>query len=325
MEEKFIIKRATKDDLISVANLFNEEVASEKFYKPLDAEIFKWKFLGLKNFDLNGVILAFVQNELVGYVICTIRRENEGVINAFLVKHDYRNQGIGKKLLEEAEFFYKMKKITDILVYGYLPIGYPWWIPNTKRHYHPCAPGVPVGSDLYEFLLHEKYEIKTYNDAFHLDLKKYQISPEIAQIVEKNRKDGFDIEFYDKYRHRHLEEFCDEINHPSFKKVIMDNLKLPKPYPFMIVSHNNEVKGWTGALYSEASGRGHIDGIQLHDDTKGRGLGKALFCIYCNELKKIRAKYMTFYTGRDNFARNIYSGAGFEIVQSFAILEKKIK
>ena len=34
---------------------------------------------------------------------------------------------------------------------------------------------------------------------------------------------------------------------------------------------------------------------------------------------------MTFYTGLTNHARYIYKGAGFKIIQSFAIMKKKLK
>ena len=324
MLNKLVYKKANKEDLISVAKLFNEQVASLKIYKKLDPQIFKWKMCSQKEFDLNGTILAFNEKELVGFVICTIRRENEGVINNLFVKEEYRNQGIGETLLKEAEFYYKTKNIDDILFYGYLPIGYQWLVPNTRKHYHPCAPGVIVGSDLFDFLLSKNYSVKNYNDAFHLDLKKYTIPTQIEEIIEKNKKDGIDIEFYDKFRHKKLEEFMNYVK-PSFKKVIDENLKLDNPKPFLIVSKNNEVKGWVGAIYNEKDGRGHIDGIEIHEDVKGRGLGKALFNVYVNESKKNKAKYMTFYTNRDNIARNIYTSAGFEIVQSFAIMEKKIQ
>ena len=34
---------------------------------------------------------------------------------------------------------------------------------------------------------------------------------------------------------------------------------------------------------------------------------------------------MSFYTGLTNHARYIYMGAGFKIVQSYAIMKKKLK
>ena len=39
-------------------------------------------------------------------------------------------------------------------------------------------------------------------------------------------------------------------------------------------------------MYTESTGRGHLDGICVHPSTRGTGLGKALFCYLCDYLKK---------------------------------------
>ena len=80
--------------------------------------------------------------------------------------------------------------------------------------------------------------------------------------------------------------------------------------------------GWTGAIWTEPSGRGHFDGIIVDEDIRGAGLGKALFCYLCYQSKLNGASYMTFFTGLDNPARYIYLGAGFKIAQSFADMKK---
>ena len=78
-------------------------------------------------------------------------------------------------------------------------------------------------------------------------------------------------------------------------------------------------------MYVEETGRGHLDGICVDPDTRGGGLGKALFCNLCDYLKRIGSSYMTFFTGLDNPARRIYLFAGFKIAQSFADMKKDLK
>ena len=96
------------------------------------------------------------------------------------------------------------------------------------------------------------------------------------------------------------------------------------PFGAVIVK-DGKVKGWTGAMWNEESGRGHFDGIAILEEVRGRGLGKALFSLLAYHSKLNGAKFMTFYTGLTNHARYIYMGAGFKIIQSFAIMKKELK
>ena len=208
---------------------------------------------------------------------------------------------------------------------SYLPLCYSWYIPNYPGHDHPCAPGIRVNSPEYLFLLHRGYAAVGFEDAFHLPLSDYEISPSIQQILDKNKEDGIVIEFYDQNKHTGLQEFYDDIQAIDFEKCIRANLALEKPNPFLVVSENNKIKGWTGALWNEASGRGHFDGIIISESVRGRGLGKALFSMLAYQSKLNGAKFMTFYTGLNNHARYIYMGAGFKIVQTYALMKKTFK
>ena len=163
-----------------------------------------------------------------------------------------------------------------------------------------------------------------YQDAFHLNLSDYEISDDIKKIMDKVKDEGITIELYNKDKHYGLDEFYTKLNLYDFEKVIRENLNLEKPYPFLVVAKDNRIVGWTGAMWNEASGRGHFDGIAILDEVRGKGLGKALFSYLAYYNKKNGAKFMTFYTGMTNNARFIYLGAGFKVAQSFCYLEKKI-
>ena len=69
-------------------------------------------------------------------------------------------------------------------------------------------------------------------------------------------------------------------------------------------------------MYTEETGRGHLDGICVDPNERGGGLGKALFCNLCEYLKNHGSTYMTFFTGLDNPARYIYLFAGFIVLQA---------
>lgn len=309
---------------------WNEAVTLDGFYKPIVKEEYKDKLESIPGFSYDGVFLAYDDEKLVGMCIGILRGdiyanpELPGYINCILVHPAYRHQKIGDKLLGFVEEYFKVNNRKYSCALGYLPSCYSWYIPNTDKHDHPCAPGIRLNSNEYFFLLHHRYEASNFQDAFHLRLCDYQISESIAKILEENAKDGITIEIYDPSKHSGIEEFCRELNIYDFEKVIKANLDLDNPYPFLVVVKDGKVKGWTGAMWNEESGRGHFDGIAILQSVRGKGLGKALFSLLAYNSKLNGAKFMTFYTGLTNHARYIYMGAGFKIIQSFAMMKKKL-
>lgn len=321
---KYII--ANKSDLKDMNELWNEVVNLDGFYKPYTYSQYEKKMLENPDFDFNNVILALDNEKLVGFsiLINSNRNKDNAFLNALVVKKEYQNQGIGANLLKLTEEKAKELNKKKLIATGFLPSCYEWYIPKTDKHDHPCAPGVSINSQIYLFLLHHGYKTYGYCDAFHLALSDYTISSKIKEILENNEKEGITIELYDKNKHTGLEEFYKDINIYDFEKVIRENLALEKPYPFLVISQKGKIKGWTGAMWNEESGRGHFDGIAISPSLRGKGLGKALFSSLALYSKENGAKFMTFYTGLTNYARYIYMGAGFKIVQSFCSLEKDL-
>jgi GNAT superfamily N-acetyltransferase len=326
-----IIRNCNLNDVEQICSLWNEEVASQKYFKPLEVEDFMNRFVNNVDFDFEGVFGAFDGDLLVGYAIGLIRQQtikNEnapGYLNAFVVREKYRKQGIASELLIKVENFVKSKGRKSIQASSYLPLCYSWYIPHYGTDDHPCAPGIRVNSEEYFFLLHRGYAAVGFEDAFHLPLAQYEISPTIQEILDRNEKDGIRIEFYDENKHTGLNEFYEDIQSPDFEKVIRANLLLEKPYPFLVIVQDNVIKGWTGALWNEFSGRGHFDGIIISSSIRGRGMGKALFSMLAYQSKLNGAKFMTFYTGLTNHARYIYMGAGFKIAMSYCSMAKPLK
>lgn len=324
-------RKAKYDDIKNMCNLWNEVVTEEYFFKTMNYLEYEEKLLTNSDFSYDGVEVVYNNNELIAFSIGYLRKkylnnpEVAGVVNAIIVKKEYRKQGIGTRLLKNLEIYFKKNGRNKIAATYFLPSCYSWYIPNTDNHDHPCAPGIRINSNEYFFYLHRGYEPYGYQDAFHLDLPKYEISESIKQILDANKKDGITIELYDPQKHYGIDEFYRELNIYDFEKVIRANLELEKTYPFLVVSKDNRIVGWTGAMWNEPSGRGHFDGIAILEEVRGRGLGKALFSMLAYYNKMHGAKFMTFYTGLTNHARYIYMGAGFKIIMSYASMEKKLK
>lgn len=316
--------------LDDITRLWNEEYGDNHYLKPLTKDEINDKLSSIPFFNWNNTLLAVESEKVIGAIIyfnMDKYKDNPtvgAIISVILVKKDYRRQGVGSSLLNKAIDFFKKEGKTKVDVKYFLPACFEWYIPNTDKHNHPCEPGIRINSPEYFFFLNHGFTGYAYQDAFHLDLEKYELSDDIKKIMDENKKDGITIELYDKNKHYGLDEFYEKLNIYDFEKVIKDNLALDKPYPFLVVAKDNRIVGWTGAMWNEESGRGHFDGIAILDEVRGRGLGKALFSYLAYYNKQNGAKFMTFYTGMTNHARFIYLGAGFKVAQSFCYLEKKI-
>lgn len=325
------IVNAQEHDLENMCSLWNEVYSKIYFYKPFTYEDYKQKLLSNPDFSFDSTFVIYHHRKLIAFAIGIIRQkhlDNEnipGYVNAIIVKEEYRNQGIGTKLLTTLENYFKAQGRKYSQASFFLPSCYSWYIPNTDNHDHPCAPGIRVNSPEYFFLINRRYEALVYEDAFHLPLSEYEILPSIKKIMDKNARDEITIELYDPEKHYGIDEFCEQLKIPDFEYVIKENLALENPYPFLVVSDKGRVVGWTGAMWNEESGRGHFDGIAILEEVRGRGLGKALFSYLAYYNKLGGAKFMTFYTGQKNHARYIYMGAGFKIVQTFAHMKKELK
>lgn len=324
------IKNKYSDFEYDVYSLFLEVIKEDHFFKELSfAEFNDILFLN-KAFKEEGTFAAYDHNTLVGFIssnVHDIDKGNEnaaGYLNTIFVKKDYRRNGIGKTLLLKAEAYIKSEHMNYARFVFLSHINWPWYIPHTDKHEHPGAPAVRINSEFYFFLLHNHYYINSIHEGFHLPLAEYTHPESVVKKMEENAKKGFTIEIFNPTKHYGVDEFCEVINNNGFAHSIKYNLSREKPYPFLIASHNGKMVGWTGAMYTEPTGRGHLDGICVDPNTRGGGLGKALFCNLCEYLKEHGATYMTFFTGLENPARRIYLFAGFKIAQSFADMKKNL-
>lgn len=309
--------------------VYNKNVG--EFYKPMSYEYFNKNYFNHIEFDNDGVFVAVENDEVIGFIFSHIRKIEKddnnfpGYISVLLVDKDYRHQGIGKALLNKAECYLNSKGKNKIC-FGYIgTINMPWYIPNTDHHDHNGAPGPVVNSDLYCFLLNNGYDVIDEEDAFHLDLCKFNMPEKVKEDLAKLENEGIKIEIYDPSKHYGIDEFYQDINSEPFERVIRYNLSLDEPKPFAVVSANGKIGGWTGAFYTEESGRAHFDGIIVAPYMRGKGLGRALFATLAEYSKTHGSVFMTFFTGRTNFARYIYLSLGFKIIQSFAVMQKEVK
>ena len=314
-----------------VLNLWNEVVSEKDFYYQFDKAGFESILYKNPHFKEEGAFVAYEGETLIGFAVGFVRNEDidnpnaPGYFNTIVVKKEFRRQGVGTALLNSVEgYFKKMGKTASRSVF-LSPVNWPWYIPGTDHHNHPGCPAIPVNTPEYFFLLHNGYHMQGQIDAFHLDLEKFEMPKNVLEKMKENEAKGLTVEVYDPNKHYGVDEFCEAIQNPGFARSIKYNLQREEPRPFLIVSDNNRMAGWTGPMYTESTGRGHLDGIAVDPNVRGGGLGKALFCKLCEYSKNQGSSFMTFFTGLENKARYIYLAAGFDIIQTFGILRKELK
>ena len=319
---------------------FYNRIAPHYGYLILSKDEFQAFFYENEEWKDDSVRLALINNKIVGASIFTIRKIDEtnfaspSYLTLLIVDPAFCFEGIGSALLNEVETCAKISHHKTLRISYQSTLNLPWEIrsihsPNKelsldKPIIHPGAPGAMINESLYLFLFRHGYEVVDEQDSFYIDLVTYQMPQTVIKQKESLSKKGFDIELYDIKKHYGLIEFFSSIHDEAFIRVIKENLAKTNPNPFYVVSKEGRILGWTGAFYTEPTGRAHFDGICISPEVRGYGIGTILFHMLLDYSKHNGATYITFFTGRNNFARKIYFKAGGKITKSFAIMEKEM-
>jgi GNAT superfamily N-acetyltransferase len=318
-------------DKVAFCEFYNRE-APKYSYKPLSSHDFDTFIFHHPEFDSSLFYLVKDElNRVIGALLCVIRKIEKDdekypmYLALLLVDEKLQNKGIGKSLMNLAYEVAQTRNKTSVVISYRSTLNLPWLIPSFPTHDHPGAPGAMVNSKLYLFLCREGFEPIDEEDSFHIDLTTFEMSDKAKKLEQKMKDNAITIELYDEKKHFGIPSFYEEIQDEAFERVIRENLARNNPYPFLVVSQNGKVEGWTGAFYTEESGRQHFDGICISPIVRGFGVGTVLFQHLLDYGKTHGSSFMSFFTGRTNFARKIYREAGGKITMSFAVMKKELK
>lgn len=249
-----------------------------------------------------------------------------GYLSFLCVKPDCRRQGIGSRLLERLEgILTACPGVTKLEAVFHNPVHLPWFIPGTEGDWHPCLPGVDMGSGLYILLKRRGWRDFAVQNTYHRCLAGYADPPALADRRAALLAEGIELTLYDPSIHRGLPELFENIRNPGWAAEVLPHTDRP-----IVVavdrSADNLVVSYTGPLsVSGTPGRGNFCGIGTRTDYRGRGIGKLVFCEMCHRHAAAGADFMSLYTGETNPARNIYEAAGFRIARSFADMRKEVR
>jgi GNAT superfamily N-acetyltransferase len=316
-----------------IVDLWNSSCANETPYKPFTGEGFISKFIKNPHFDYEGTFAAFEDGRLVGFANSIYKKEflpgetfqnTPGYVTFILVHKDYRRRGYGTMLLKRVEEYLSQSGKKRIHMDFFNPINLEWYVPGTRGHDHPNAPGVDMDGLGYEFVKKNGYAERTREVSMYLDLSRFEIDEAVRKKILELEHRGIELGYYDPGRHFGFDGLFDDLKHELWRKEIKDNNSLKNPYPVIIASDKGRICGFTGPIQVQESGRGLFSGIGVDSAHQGFGIGKVLFFMLCDSFRKEGAGFMSIFTGMDNNAKKMYDAAGFKVVKTWALFRKEI-
>lgn len=309
-----------------VIELWNREAVRDG-YKELTEQSFRGIFTDSRYFDREAAWVMLDQGGTVRGFACGCTGddlplgETAGYLTCIVLDDEFQSEENYRGLLEalERRFWRLGKKQAEVLFFN--PMQLPWYIPDTPRHEHNNAPGVPAGSRLHGFLLREGYAERAQECGMYLPLGEFAIPEEIRAKERKAAEAGYRVELYDLQRHDGLAEMLDGFDNPLWKRQIPEYAEVGEP--LVIAALNGKAAGFAGPVIRQENGRGFFIGIGVHPAHEGHGLGSVLFFKLCEAFQQIGTDYMSLFTGMTNPAMRIYEKAGFRKVQTFAVMRRE--
>ncbi|MWV42086.1 GNAT family N-acetyltransferase [Paenibacillus sp. HJL G12] len=309
----------------AVIDLWNKEAVKDG-YKELTEQSFVQIFASSPYFDKENTFVLLEDGQVKGFACgCTgddlPLGQVAGYITCIVLDEKSQTDENYKRLLESLEKRFQAlgKKQSEVLFFN--PMMLPWYIPDTAKHEHNNAPGVPVDSRLYSFLLSEGYVERAKECAMYLNLAKFSTPQDIRNKEEKAAESGYMVELFDSAKHHGVNDMLQGLNNPLWEKEI--GKCTSEGVPVVIAAHKNQVVGFAGPVIREENGRGYFAGIGVHPEHEGHGLGTVLFFKLCEAFQAIGTGYMSLYTGISNPAIRIYEKAGFQTVKQFAVMRRE--
>lgn len=310
----------------AIIDLWNNEAVNDG-YKELTEQSFAHIFIDNPYFRQDHAFVLLDAERVIGFACGCVGNDLPlgviaGYITCIVISSEYQTENNYNNLLHalEQQFRNSGKKQADFLFFN--PIQLPWYIPNTPKHEHNNAPGVPIDSVIYSFLLGQGYIDRTRQCAMYLNLASFSIPEAIRMKEAQAAAEGFTVGLYDADKNYGVEEMLQGLNNPLWQREITQCTA--GGVPVVIAAYKGKAAGFAGPVIRQANGRGYFTGIGVHPDYEGHGLGSILFFKLCEAFQNISTDYMSLYTGITNPAIRIYEKAGFQTVKEFAVMRKEL-
>ncbi|MCS7032914.1 MAG: GNAT family N-acetyltransferase [Phycisphaerae bacterium] len=270
------------------------------------------------NFDASGAIVAAAGQRIIGFVYSAARQQplNEadrgrGFITALAVAPEFRQKGIGTRLIQAAEMLMLRRGKREILVSPYAPC---YFTPGIDSAQYPAA------DRLFRKL---GYQEVSRPISMRCDLTTLTIPPFVIEARNRLAAEGVTVEPFQPAFTRAILDFVTGEFGADWEAVYRDTiqqiLRGQASEHRVIVAHS---KGTVlGVCHHEADRFGPI-GVAAA--ARHQRIGQVLMYETLNAQRGAGHSTAYFLWSDDSTAARLYRGAGFVEVRRFSILRKML-
>ncbi|QHW34871.1 GNAT family N-acetyltransferase [Paenibacillus rhizovicinus] len=311
----------------AVLSLWNAEAVREG-YKELTDRSFRQIFRASPYFDPENTFVLLDGSEVKGFASgCSGDDlpigDVAGYITCIVLAAESSTEENFAVMLEALEQRFRTlgKKQAEVLFFN--PMRLPWYIPDTPKHEHNNAPGVPVDGALFPILLGRGYHERARQVAMYLPLADFVVPEECQAKEVKALSEGYVVGLLDPDSVRDVSGMLDRLNNSLWSEEIPRCLR--DEVPVVLAACRGQAVGFAGPVIRQENGRGYFTGMGVHPEHEGHGLGSLLFYKLCEAFQDIGTEYMSLYTGETNPAKLIYEKAGFRSVRKFGVMRRVLE
>lgn len=301
-------------DVENVVTLLNRNLTAD----PMTTELFQRKALLDQNYDPRGSLVATVDGEIVGYALGMVRRFpledavpdfERSWITLFAVDAEFRRRGIGTRLAEGLEGYFKERGCNVTMISGYAP---NYFMPGIDPVAYP---------DALEFFKKIGFNEVYRPLSMDADLLKLT-TPEWVLAKERRLLDAGVA--FDAYK-------------PELILPLLDFMKVEFPGDWQRFLRDAMTRITTGEYHPDNLWIAHVDGkvlgFAMHDNNcrfgpfgvaakeRGRGLGVVLLLRILYSMKA-KGLHNAWFLWTDEAAARVYDVGGFKESRRFAYMKK---
>ena len=308
-------------DALALLSIWNSAGCRFGYAHLTEAE-FRALFLEHPSFSPELTFVLEESGRVCGFVNGCVGTGDRGYMTCLLLEGQQDSDANTAALVSRLEAALRGRGKTCAAVSFFNPIRLPWVIPGTENHQHNNLPGVPLDGLLYQRLLALGYAEKSRECGLYYDLAQHSTPDWVEKKAAEMAQRDYTVAQYDSRCHQGLDEMLESLGNPVWVEEITAAAKAGQD--LLVGLKGNVCAGFTGPVYPEKTGRGYLSGVAVSPRYERNGLGTLLFYRLLQREKEVGSRYMSIFTGIHNPARRIYQEAGFQVVRTFAVMEKEL-
>jgi ribosomal protein S18 acetylase RimI-like enzyme len=313
INSSFSIRPFQGRDEIALLELWNASMTHD----PINPAVFRTKVLLDLNFNPEGLLVAEAGDRLAGFVLSLARQvpqfldglqPEKAWITAFGVHPDFRRQGIGRALFDQA--------LARLAALGKHDVAISPYTPNY------FVPGVDVAAypQTIDFLQATGWQILYRPISMRVETTGYQIPPEIQARELALAQEGYTVRPVTSAdlpelmsfiaRHfgwdwvRHAQDYLLELFGPGSDQIC-----------FLVATHQGRIVGYCQQR------RERFGPFGVDPSLRSKGVGRVLL-FRCLADMLAKGFHSAWFLWTDRNAARLYAVAGFKEVRQFAVFKK---